>query len=125
MSFPSRRAPRASSRLLAPGRAGETVRTRGMVSILTAMLSGLDMGGSSLKVVSIEGTNVLSSARIPHAARGLEAVLSVLARALPEGPSGVAVAGLVRGGVVLRSGNLGLEDAPLRDALEARTGRKI
>ncbi len=89
------------------------------------MVLGLDMGGSSLKVVSFDGTNVLSSARIPHRARGLDEVVRVLEAAIPPGETfGIAVAGLVRGGVVLRSGNLGLVDAPLRDALEARTGRK-
>ena len=89
------------------------------------MVLGLDMGGSSLKVVSFDGTNVLSSARIPHRARGLDEVVRVLEAAIPPGETfGIAVAGLVRGGVVLRSGSLGLVDAPLRDALEARTGRK-
>jgi glucokinase len=90
------------------------------------MVLGLDMGGSSLKVVSFDGTNVVSSARIPHRARGLDEVARVLAAAVPPGETfGVAVAGLVRAGVVLRSGNLELVDAPLQGALEARTGRKV
>ncbi|HZU98507.1 MAG TPA: ROK family protein [Planctomycetota bacterium] len=87
---------------------------------------GIDVGGSSVKVVRLEGERVTLLARIPHQARGLDALLEVLVRVpITDGPLGLAVAGLVRADVVARSGNLGLVEAPLRAALEARLGRRL
>ncbi len=77
-----------------------------------------------MKVVSLEGEAVRPVARVPHSARGIEALVAAVAAAVPrpEQPIGLAVAGLVRGRSVVRSGNLGLADAPLAEAIERRLG---
>src|SRR5260370_14966924 len=54
---------------------------------------------------------------------GLDVAIRRAAR--PGEPTGLAVAGLVRGRRVERSGNLQLVDEPFADALEERLGRKL
>ncbi len=100
---------------------------------------GIDLGGSAIKVVVAEGGVLGEVVRFPHEARGLESVVRAVAQAFAvacwqvrlsprdelELPIGLAVAGLVREGVVERSGNLALVEAPLRDAVEKARGRKL
>jgi predicted NBD/HSP70 family sugar kinase len=92
---------------------------------------GVDLGGSSVKLAAwIDGTP-RELGRFPHAARGMEVVSAVVeaVRRLPSEhatlPLGVAIAGLVRGGIVRRSGNLGLTDAPVAEAIGHALGRPL
>jgi len=86
------------------------------------MVLGVDLGGSSIKVVRFADGACEPLGRIPHGARGAPAVLGALLDAIPRTgePVGLAVCGLVRGGSVVRSGNLDLRDAPLVALLEER-----
>lgn len=99
---------------------------------MTTRALGIDVGGSAVKLAVLAARELGPVQRVPHEARGLEAVVAAVARPglarvqdTPGVPLGVSVAGLVRDGVVIRSGNLALADAPLRQALEAALGRRV
>lgn len=89
---------------------------------------GVDIGGSTVRAALVdEHGYVLRSDRRALSATGFDDVVTAaaaLVRAVSHdaGPVGVAVAGMLRGGVVVNAPNLGWREQPLGDALKLALG---
>lgn len=86
---------------------------------------GIDVGGTSIKAVRLDGPVVQDRCAAPTPALDVaDAVLAVAAKLMSASVTavGVVVPGVVRDGVVQYSANISWKDVPLRDVLRAAVG---